>query len=168
MSLNGTQPHPLIYTACAAASEQLSHCHRDTQSLRFGLNLQSLRYIYCQVFYWKHLPTPPIKQRHPVKLSVMMKTFFIYTVQYGSHWPHVATDSQDLRLMGVLTPRDCYPLLEHSAQTQAPRTFCPDSSLEKPGSRPINQHKSLSNFCKTSLGFSIWLVKFQEIHYKAF
>lgn len=50
----------------------------------------------------------------------------------------------------------------------APRTFCPDSSLEKPGSRPINQHKSLSNFCKTSLGFSIWLVKFQEIHYKAF
>ena len=24
-----------------------------------------------------------------------------------------------------------------------PRTFCPDSSLEKPGSRPINQHKSL-------------------------
>ena len=88
MSLNGTQQHPLVYTSFVAASEQLSHCHRDKESLQFGLlNLQSLRYIYCQVFYWKHLPTPPIKQCHSVKLSMLMKMFFIYIIQYGSHWP---------------------------------------------------------------------------------
>ena len=159
MSLKGTQQCPLVYISSVAACEQLRHCQRDTQ-LIWSLNLQSLTYIYYILpgLLSETFANPSYKAM-PSSKTMIMKMFFIYTVQRGSHWPHVATDSQDLRFMGVLTPLWLF----------TPWTFCPDASLEKPVNQlPVNQHKSLSNFCKTPLGFSIWLLKSQKVHYKAF